>query len=121
MRDPKAALESSDLNATDRATVLSGDQGRIYSALKDLPLPPAAPPSPAPQLPTVVAAQYPYGVPAQGATLQGVAPQGAVPPGQYYGQAAAWPAGYPQPAVGAYGMPTMYYYVPGWPIGGPYL
>lgn len=119
MRDPKTALESSGLDEADRATLASGDQGRIYSALKDLPTPPAAPPTPPPQLPMVVASQYPYGVPGQAAAAgQSSAPQGAVPQGQYP-QAAPWPAGsYAQPAAGGayYVLPP--YYVPAWPTQG---
>jgi hypothetical protein len=111
VRDPLEALKNSDLSEADQALLQSGDQGRIYSALRNLPTPPASPPTPAPQLPTVVAAQYPYGVPGQGAAAQSAAPQG-------YGAQAApqWPTagyGYPPPS---YALPLYYALV--WPYSG---
>ena len=110
VRDPQEALKNSDLSEADQALLQSGDQGRIYAALKNLPTPPASSAAPAPQLPTVVAAQYPYGVPSQGAAAQAVASQPYGAPAQ---AAPQWPAaGYGQ-APPHYALPL--YYALAWP------
>jgi cyanophycinase-like exopeptidase len=114
MRDPNAAVKNADLSEADGVTLVSGDQGRIYSALKNLPTPPPAPPPPVPQLPTVVAAQYAYGAAAQGA---GAAPPGLAPQAQYAQAAQPWPNAYygqaGQTPAAVYGVPI--YYLLGWP------
>jgi len=103
MKDAPAALRDAGLSEADQALLQSGDQSRIYATLRNLPLPPAASPSPAPQLPTVVAAQYPYGVPGQSAA--------AAPSAQGAYAMPQWPAagyGYAQPS---YYAPPLYYVV----------
>lgn len=57
MADPQAAMAGAGLAKEDQDLLLSGDQGRIYSALKGLPLPPPMPAAGPLQLPTVVASQ----------------------------------------------------------------
>lgn len=110
VRDPQEALKNSDLSEADQALLQSGDQGRIYAALKNLPTPPASSAAPAPQLPTVVAAQYPYGVPGQGAAAQAVAPQPYGAPAQ---AAPQWPAASYGQAPPHYALPL--YYALAWP------
>ena len=118
VRDPQEALKNSDLSEADQALLQSGDQGRIYAALKNLPTPPASSAAPAPQLPTVVAAQYPYGVPGQCAAAQAATPQPygaaaqAVAPQPYGAQAQAPPAAPQWPAAAAYGQAPPYYALP---------
>jgi hypothetical protein len=78
MLDQKKAFEEAGLSEEQQQILLSGDQARIYAALKDFPLPPPAPASPPAQMPTVVAAlNY------QGAAAAGAAPPAAAQaPGQ---------------------------------------
>jgi hypothetical protein len=82
MLDQKKAFQEAGLSEEQQQILLSGDQGRIYAALKDLPVPPAAPAPPPAQMPTVVAAMNLQG---QGAAAP-AAPQqqapGQLPP--YY-------------------------------------
>lgn len=76
MLDQKKAFEDAGLSEEQQQILLSGDQSRIYAALKDYPLPPPAAPSPPAQMPTVVAALNYQGAGAA-APAQGVAAQAA--------------------------------------------
>src|SRR3954470_3102767 len=58
MSDAKAAMADAGLTPDEQELLLSGDQGRIYSALKGLPPPPPSPAPGPPQLPTVVASMF---------------------------------------------------------------
>src|SRR3954451_3955491 len=51
MADAKAAMAEAGLTPDEQELLLSGDQGRIYSALKGLPPPPPSPAPGPPQLP----------------------------------------------------------------------
>ena len=127
MSDAKAAMAQAGLTQEEQELLLSGDQARIYSALKGLPPPP---PSPAPgplQLPTVVASMFGQQPSAAAAPKPSVAPgpsaqapaapvQPAPPAGQ--AQASQLPLYYVALPQGYATMPA--YYVlqwPGWPTG----
>jgi hypothetical protein len=122
MLDQKKAFRDAGLSDEQQQILLSGDQTRIYAALKDLPLPPPAPPPPPAQMPTVVAALNYQGAPAAGAAA---APDAATPgmpqtPGQlppYYVLQQPWAQGQMQPAPTYQYQPQIYYVVqwPNWP------
>jgi hypothetical protein len=101
MRAPRTAMDHAGLLPEEQDVVMSGDQGRIYAAIKGLPPPPPSPAPPPPQLPTVVSTML-----------------------QPQGQPAAAPAAQPQPVhqAMAAGQPVYYaapgqplYYIVGWP------
>ena len=128
MLDQKKAFEEAGLSEEQQQILLSGDQGRIYAALKDLPVPPAAPaaaPAPPAQMPTVVAAMNLQGTAAPGAAPPAV-PQQAQAPGQlppYYVLQQQMPQGQvqqgqaPIQVVPTYQYQPQIYYVqwPTWP------
>ncbi|MBR0757987.1 hypothetical protein JQ604_37900 [Bradyrhizobium jicamae] len=97
MYDQKKAFEDAGLTQEQQDLLLSGDQSRIYAALKDLPLPPPAAAQPPAQMPTVVAAMH-Y----QGQTIPGAAPASGAGPaaGAAMAGAAAAVSATPQPQAG---------------------
>ena len=127
MYDQKKAFEDAGLTQEQQDLLLSGDQSRIYAALKDLPLPPPAAAQPPAQMPTVVAAMHyqgqtiPGAAPAAGAAMAGAAPAASAQPQPRPGQ--QLPPYYVlqpsqmQPAQQAYGYQPIYYLVqwPTWP------
>lgn len=119
MRDPRSAMDGAGLLPEEQDIVLSGDQGRIYAAIKGMPLPP---PSPAPsplQLPTVVSTmlEQPQGQPAAAAPGQPVAQSAAhqVAQAAQVAQVVAYamPAGQPVYYAVPHAQPI--YYIVGWP------
>lgn len=72
MLDQNKAFDEAGLTTEQRELLLSGDQSRIYAALKDLPLPPPNPNAPSMQMPMVVAAMNM----GQGAATAAASPSG---------------------------------------------
>jgi hypothetical protein len=127
MVDQNKAFDEAGLSQEQRELLLSGDQSRIYAALKDLPLPPAAAASAPAQMPTVVAALNYQG---QGASAASPLPQAgaahaaqpAQNPGQlpsYYVLQPAQPGQWWQQQAPPYQSQPYVYYVVQWPTWPP--